>query len=111
MTDGSISSMAGLNDDPRHFQISVPVQPGNSGGPLFDESGNVIGLVVSALDAVKLVRHSGTIPQNVNYAIRINYAIPMLSPFSDKLLEKRQDLDLEAAIQKAQKSVVLVLVK
>ena len=43
MTKGEISNSLGHMDDPRNWQISVPVQPGNSGGPLFDEDGNVIG--------------------------------------------------------------------
>src|SRR5207245_863278 len=45
LTKGEISSLAGMRDDPRHFQISVATQPGNSGGPLVDERGNVVGIV------------------------------------------------------------------
>ena len=42
---GESASLSGVGDDPRYFQISVPVQPGNSGGVLVDERGNVIGIV------------------------------------------------------------------
>ncbi len=50
------------------IQISAPVQPGNSGGPVLDGSGNVIGVVVARLDALKLVQRTGRLPQNVNFA-------------------------------------------
>jgi len=59
MTKGEISSLSGLQDDPRHWQISVPVQPGNSGGPLFDVAGNVVGVVLAKLDAIKVAKATG----------------------------------------------------
>ncbi len=69
-TDGKISSLAGLRDDPDKFQISVPVQPGNSGGPLVDMAGNVLGVIVSRLNDFAALRSTGSLPQNVNYAVR-----------------------------------------
>src|SRR5207302_7312555 len=70
LTRGEISSLAGIHDDPRYFQISVPVQPGNSGGALVDESGNVVGVVTARLDDVTTYEVSGALPQNVNYAVK-----------------------------------------
>jgi S1-C subfamily serine protease len=70
LTTGNVSALAGLKDDPTYFQITAPVQPGNSGGPLMDEAGNVIGVVTSKLDALKLAQRIGDIPQNVNFAIK-----------------------------------------
>jgi hypothetical protein len=70
LTTGNVSALAGLKDDPTYLQITAPVQPGNSGGPLIDESGNVIGVVTSKLDALKLAQRIGDIPQNVNFAIK-----------------------------------------
>jgi S1-C subfamily serine protease len=67
---GHISSTTGLRDSPAQMQISVPIQRGNSGGPVFDEAGNVIGVVVSKLDALKMAARLGDLPQNVNFAIR-----------------------------------------
>jgi len=69
-TDGKISSLAGLMDDPNRYQISVQVQPGNSGGPLVDSTGNVQGVIVSRLDDFAALKSMGSLPQNVNYAIK-----------------------------------------
>jgi hypothetical protein len=55
-TVGNITSVAGLGDDSRIMQISAPVQPGNSGGPLLDRFGNVVGVVVSKLNALRLAQ-------------------------------------------------------
>jgi S1-C subfamily serine protease len=69
-TLGNITALTGLRDDSRYIQISAAVQPGNSGGPVLDESGRLIGVVQGKLDALKVVRATGDIPQNVNFAIR-----------------------------------------
>jgi S1-C subfamily serine protease len=70
VTTGSVSALAGLYDDTRHMQVSVPVQPGNSGGPLVDLAGNVVGVITSKLDAVAVAEATGDIPQNINFAIK-----------------------------------------
>lgn len=70
VTTGIISSLAGLHNDTRFLQISAPVQPGNSGGPLHDTSGNIVGVVSAKLDAVRMVKATGDIPQNINFAIK-----------------------------------------
>jgi S1-C subfamily serine protease len=70
VTDGILSSTAGLNNDSRYFQISAPVQPGNSGGPLLDKFGRVIGMVTAKLDHTRSIENIDAIPQNVNFAIK-----------------------------------------
>ena len=114
MTKGEISSLSGLRDDPRHWQISVPVQPGNSGGPLFDEAGNVIGVVLSKLDAMKVAKFTGEMPQNVNYAVKSIYALPLLEPYAASLAPETggsaSPKMLESVVEKVQESVVLILV-
>jgi S1-C subfamily serine protease len=67
---GHVSSTVGIRGNKNHMQISVPIQRGNSGGPVFDQSGNVIGVVVAKLDALKIAQRVGDLPQNVNFAIR-----------------------------------------
>ncbi len=74
VSEGIISALAGLGNDTRYIQISAPVQPGNSGGSLLDQSGNVVGIVVAKLDALKFALATGDIPQNVNFAINARLA-------------------------------------
>jgi S1-C subfamily serine protease len=70
VTKGIISSKKGIQDDDTRYQIDAAVQPGNSGGPLCDDSGRLIGVVVSQLNPVAFANQTGSIPQNVNYAIK-----------------------------------------
>ena len=78
LTTGEVSALAGLADNQRHIQISAPVQPGNSGGPLLDMRGQVIGVVVSKLNAGQIARQTGDIPQNVNFAVKHTEALEFL---------------------------------
>ena len=66
VTDGSISATTGVNDNPRDMQISVPVQAGNSGGPLMNMRGEVVGIVASTLDAGNIAKMTGDLAQNLN---------------------------------------------
>jgi S1-C subfamily serine protease len=77
-TEGNVSAVAGMRDDTRFLQISAPVQPGNSGGPALDQSGNVIGVVVAKLDAIKVAAAIQDVPQNVNFAIKTTVLINFL---------------------------------
>src|SRR5437868_6985124 len=72
---GEIGSLSGPQDDARYFQISVPVQPGNSGGALVDERGNVVGVVSAALSARAALAATGALPQNVNYAAERSFLL------------------------------------
>ena len=70
-TTGRINSRSGMQDDQRQFQIDVPVQPGNSGGALINEAnGNVLGVITYRLDDLKTLDLTGSLPQNVNYALK-----------------------------------------
>jgi S1-C subfamily serine protease len=69
-TLGNVTALAGMGDDSRYFQISAPVQSGNSGGPLLDTSGNVVGVVSAKLNALKVALQGGDLTQNVNFAVK-----------------------------------------
>jgi S1-C subfamily serine protease len=88
LTTGAVSGLAGLGGDPSKYQISAPVQPGNSGGAVLDESGLVIGVVQSKLDAVNSLKATGDIPQNVNFAIKGSVAQNFLEAQGVKFVEK-----------------------
>ncbi|MGB6175087.1 MAG: serine protease [Methylocella sp.] len=69
-TLGNVTALAGIGDDSRYLQISAPVQAGNSGGPLLDQNGNLVGIVTAKLNALKIAEASGDLPQNVNFALK-----------------------------------------
>lgn len=73
VTSGLVSALDGLNGDPRKLQLTAPIQPGSSGSPVFERSGRVIGIVTSTLDAMSSIRASGSLPQNVNFAVKSDY--------------------------------------
>jgi S1-C subfamily serine protease len=77
-TLGNITAVAGIGDDSRHIQVSTPVQPGNSGGPLVDHHGNLVGVVTYKLNAIKAAAASGDIPQNVNFAVKASIVASFL---------------------------------
>jgi len=70
VTTGIVSSLSGVLNDTRFLQISAAVQPGNSGGPLLASSGEVVGVVAAKLNALKFVKATGNIPENINFAIK-----------------------------------------
>lgn len=75
ITDGLISATQGLDSDPTQLTISAPIQPGSSGGPLFDEYGNVTGIIVARLK--NQASPDGDI-ENINYAVNVKYLLPLI---------------------------------
>ena len=114
LAKGEIASLAGIQDDARHFQISVPVQPGNSGGALVDERGNVIGVVVAKLSQKAALAASGSLAENVNYAIKSSYLLSFLESVPEvaaKLKEPNTaQRDFESTIKDVERAAVLVLI-
>jgi S1-C subfamily serine protease len=109
-TKGTISSLTGFQDDLRLYQISIPIQPGNSGGALLDEQGNILGIVVAMLSAKTSFQMTGSLPQNVNYAVKSLYAQAMIDTMpgvAGKLLAPSKSKS--GAIDNAQESTVMVV--
>ena len=77
ITPGVVSSLSGPQNDSRFLQTTAAVQPGNSGGPLVDRSGKVVGVVTAKLDST-FALEEGFIPENVNFAIRDDMVRPFL---------------------------------
>lgn len=79
VTDGIVNSQSGPNNNKNWFQISAPIQGGNSGGPLVNQKGYLIGVIVASLDEKRFFSATGSMPQNVNYAIKSNLLVKFLS--------------------------------
>ena len=114
LAKGEIASLSGAGDDARYFQISVPVQPGNSGGALVDERGNVVGVVSAKLSARAALASSGALPENVNYAVKSSYLLGFLESVPEvaaKLKEpETKERKFEDVVKSAEQAAVLVLV-
>ena len=78
-TSGLVSGLRGLRDAAGEIQITAPVQPGNSGGPVMDASGLVVGVVQAKLDALRSAITTGDIPQNVNFAVSLDVLAEFLA--------------------------------
>lgn len=116
MTRGEVNSIAGPGDDSRFFQISVQVQPGNSGGPLVDMKGNVVGIVTMKLDDAATVKYTGNLPQNVNYAVKSSYLKALIEgerAIGNKLIPPIQKApkDFRDVVEHVSRATAIVIVK
>ncbi|HKR58927.1 MAG TPA: serine protease [Pyrinomonadaceae bacterium] len=111
VVSGNITSLTGLGDDVRFFQISAPIQPGNSGGPLLDEFGNVIGVVNSKLNEIAWAKETGEWPQNVNFAIKSSVLSSFLGAHSTVFQSGSTSVkqDLPTRTELAQKFTVMII--
>ena len=112
ITVGVISSLSGLGNDSRFLQTTAAIQPGNSGGPLVDRNGRVVGIVTSKLGAQAMLEETGFVPEGVNFAIRhdqvrsfleANGVIHQVSPVT---LEPQS---VQEVVEVIQKSIVPII--
>jgi len=115
LSKGEISSLAGMRDDPRFFQISVPLQPGNSGGALINTSGQVVGIVSGKLNSHLIFLTMGYLPENVNYAVKSRFLfilIDSIPGLRDNLVEGSEGPQpFEQIVEKAMDAAVFIMVR
>ena len=70
VTKGIVSSLTGIGNNFSNIQIDAALQPGNSGGPILNDKGNVVGVAVAKLDIKKVLEDWGVIPENTNFGIK-----------------------------------------
>jgi S1-C subfamily serine protease len=107
LTNGVVSKRTGLQDDASTFQITAKVNKGNSGGPVFDMRGNVVGITVGKLDTKKIGDDQGFLPEDVNFAIHVD-RLPKMLGISAANDEQRSELSAEALYQSMVGKVVMV---
>ena len=111
VTKGIVSANRGLGDDTGQFQIDAAVQPGNSGGPIYDENGNVVGVVISQLNKMKFAKMSGSLPENVNFGIKASTVRQFLSSsgLPTKWSDKSEPMSTKELAKIAKRQTVMVV--
>jgi S1-C subfamily serine protease len=107
LTNGVVSKRTGLRDDAGTFQITAKVNKGNSGGPVFDMRGNVVGITVGKLDIKKIGDDQGFLPEDVNFAIHVD-RLPKMLNISATSEDQRNELSAEELYQSMVGKVVMV---
>jgi S1-C subfamily serine protease len=102
--------MSGLQDDIRVMQVDVPIQPGNSGGPLINSKGEVVGIVTATMDSIVTLYKKGVLPQNVNFAVKSDYIFPIINDITTerKMGNKK---DFSEWVKKYRDSVKMVIAR
>ncbi|MBJ85584.1 MAG: hypothetical protein CMJ11_05155 [Pelagibacterales bacterium] len=108
---GRINALSGIEDDIRFFQVDIPIQPGNSGGPMISKNGDVVGVMTATLDSIITFKLSGNIPQNVNFAVKSDYALPLLRDLNIDNTKNTEEYSFTEIIQKVEESVFLIISK
>ena len=111
-SSGEISAVKGIRNDPTSYQITVPINPGNSGGPLLTDKGEVVGVTTAALNSGYFLKRGGSVPQNVNFAVKSAYIMPLIQ--SEGLSKSVQannlyKLSRQDKVKKIKESVFLIV--
>lgn len=107
VSEGIVSAVSGFRDDAGFMQISIPIQPGSSGGPVLTEDGRLVGVITSTAAIAPFLQQTGTIPQNVNWAVHSSLAVTLLGKES----ENQPATTRKVAIDRALAAAVLIVAK
>ncbi len=105
-----LGSLSGPGNDDTFIQVTVPIQPGNSGGPLLNNNGQLIGVVTSSAAILNFLKYTGTLPQNISWAVKSNYLLPLIH--QEETNNVTFSLNTKAELVKhVKKSICLIRVK
>jgi S1-C subfamily serine protease len=107
-TDGAISALSGIRGEATFLQITVPIHPGNSGGPLLSEDGKAVGVIASTMAFQPFMEHTKAMPQNINYAVSGSFVAPLLSQYTKVEKEKKVLVSWREVVERARKAVLKV---
>ena len=110
-TDGAVSSLSGIKGEATFLQITVPVHPGNSGGPLLSEDGKVVGVIAATIAFQPFVEQTRAMPQNINYAVSGSFVAPLLSTYHQEEKQPKVLLSWREVVERARKAVLKVVVE
>ena len=105
-SDGVISSMTGYEDAANVVQMTVPLQPGNSGGPVVNQRGEVVAIATSTAAIENFYGETGALPQNVNWAIKADYAYLLVQ--AERPSIENSTLDTQALVGMTEKALCRV---
>ena len=103
--------LCGVWDDSAQFQMDAAVQPGNSGGPIYDENGNIVGVVIAQLNKLKVAKTIGSLPENVNFGIKASTVRQFLTAagLPTKWSDRKKRKSRKEVAQIAKKQTVMVM--
>ena len=110
-TNGAVSALVGLEKNITQFQFTAPIQPGNSGGPILNNSGNLIGVAFARIDDMSIYENTGSLPQNINYGIKLDLIRDTLIEYDILYSQARRfqaKLSQEDIAQLAKDSTILI---
>jgi S1-C subfamily serine protease len=111
VTGGMVSAIRGIADDSGQFQMDAAAQRGNSGGPIYDENGNIVGVVVAQLNKLKVARATGSLPENVNFGIKASTVRQFLtsSGLPSKWSTRSKKMSTKELAKVAQRQTLMVM--
>ena len=109
VTKGIVSSLSGIADNSSHIQIDAALQSGNSGGPIVDDKGNIVGVAVAKLDWAYMVKRFGQLPEDTNFAIKSSVLRSFMKSVGLNIIEgNKENVSIKVLANKLSKATILV---